>query len=66
MPGVADEIREELREIGERRKAHVAAGKKLVDDTRTAIKRAKGAVPMTEIADLVDLERTSMYHTYVQ
>jgi DNA-binding phage protein len=59
-----DKMRAELAEIGERRADHTAAGAKLVEDTRSAITRAKGALSMTEIARLVRLERTSMYHTY--
>lgn len=64
----ADEgdVRAELREIGERRAAQEKERKKLSNDTQDAIKRAKGRVPMTEIAKLVGLERTSMYHTYVR
>lgn len=59
-------LRAELAEIGERRVQLTAATVKLADDTRAAIRRAKGALSMTEVARLVRLERTSMYHTYGQ
>lgn len=64
MPVDADHLRNELREIGERRSQIGEATVELVEDTRKAIKRARGVLSMTEIAALVRLERTSMYHTY--
>lgn len=66
MPGEAEALREELRQIGQRRLAHVAAGVELVEETRSAISKAKGKVSMTEVAELVELERASMYHTYIR
>lgn len=59
-----DTLRAELAEIGERRVQITGATSKLADDTRAAIRKAKGVLAMTEVAQLVKLERTSMYHTY--
>lgn len=59
-----DKVRAELTEIGERRVQVTAAVTQLAVDTQSAINRARGVLAMTEIARLVKLERTSMYHTY--
>lgn len=66
MPTGSEEegLRAELAAIGERRTEIAAAKAKLAEDTRAAIRRAKGILAMTEVARLVGLERTSMYHTY--
>lgn len=64
MPVDADELRDELRKIGERRSQIGEATTDLIDDTRAAIRKARGILSMTEVATLVRLERTSMYHTY--
>lgn len=60
----AGKIRAELAEIGERRVQVSAAVTQLAVDTQAAISKARGVIAMTEVAQLVRLERTSMYHTY--
>lgn len=59
-----DKVRADLAEIGERRVQVTAAVTQLAVDTQTAINKARGVIAMTEVARLVGLERTSMYHTY--
>lgn len=59
-----DKVRADLAEIGERRVQVTAAVTQLAVDTQSAINRARGVIAMTEVARLVGLERTSMYHTY--
>lgn len=62
-PG-ADKLRSELRDIGKRREVLTAEVTELEDDTGKSIKRAKGKLGMTEVAELLGLHRTSLYRTY--
>jgi len=60
------DVRDELREIGERREQQKLAEEKLAHDTAAAIRRARRAkVSMTEVARLVRLDRTYLYRGFV-
>ena len=59
------ETRTELDEIGKRRKELEELEKLLAEDTKTAIAHARrDKVPITEAADRVGLERTTIYQVY--
>jgi transcriptional regulator of acetoin/glycerol metabolism len=57
-------LRDELTEIGIRRKTQVENIGELARATERAVKRARGKIPAVEIADLVGLERTTIYRVY--
>lgn len=63
-PGDAEKLRAELRQIGERRTKLTAEVAELEADTGESIRRAKGKLGMTEVAQLLGLHRTSLYRTY--
>lgn len=63
MPDAA-ELRRELLAIGDRRLDLRLAIEKLAIDTNNAISRARGEISMTEIAQLVGVDRTGLYRTY--
>jgi predicted DNA-binding transcriptional regulator AlpA len=57
--------RAELGDIGKRRKELEELEAQLAKDTKTAIVHARrDKVPITEAADLVGLERTTIYQVY--
>jgi hypothetical protein len=57
--------RRELASIGRRRKRLRKMEEELAADTKTAISHARrDNVPITEAADLVGLERTTIYQVY--
>jgi DNA-binding phage protein len=65
MPAAdVDKLRDELQEIGRRRDDLSTDQAKLARDTRLALRRARGRLPVTEMARLVGLERSSLYRTY--
>lgn len=64
MPIDTDRLRDELREIGDRRLDLNVATVKLEEDTTRLVRRAKGVLGMREIARLVGLHRSSLYTTY--
>lgn len=64
MPDDADRLRDELREIKERREVLTDAIQQLAQDTGDAIQRARGELSMTEIARLIGIDRTGLYRTY--
>lgn len=66
MPVEADVHRDVLREIGQRRKALKLASKELGTDTKKAVRAARPHLTATEIAALVDVDRTGIYKTYGQ
>lgn len=66
MPVEADAHRDVLREIGKRRKALKLASKELTRDTTKAVRAARKHLTATEIAALVDVDRTGIYKTYSQ
>lgn len=57
-------LREELAKIGRLREAMNMSIEELAQKTAAAVKRSKGKIPMTEIATLVGLERTTLYRVY--
>jgi transcriptional regulator of acetoin/glycerol metabolism len=59
-----DELREELAALGIRRRTQVENVGELARATEKAVRRARGKIPATEIADLVGLERTTIYRVY--
>jgi len=59
-----DLIRAILAELGRRRERLRGGEEVLADETKKAIKRAIGVLPMTEVADLVGLDRTTLYKVY--
>lgn len=67
---VVDRVRKEqiahleLEELGVRRRRIGAELIKLAKDTARVIKKHRGVVPMTEMAKLVGLDRTTLYHNY--
>lgn len=61
----AEDLRERLRGIAKRRLAVSDAIEELAEETREAIMQSKGVLRMTEVAFLLDLERSAMYRTYV-
>lgn len=61
----SDKLRSELEDLGKRRASLKDDTAKLAKDTRRAIKRSRGHVPMIEVARLVGLDRTTVYQTYV-
>lgn len=65
MPESADDLRQELWEIGQRRLDLARAKEKLARDTFGSVRRARGKVSMVEMAKLLSLDRTTLYQTYV-
>lgn len=60
----AREVRRELRAIGRARKRLKRSEQDLHERTQKGLADARGVVPVTEAADLVDLHRTTVYQTY--
>lgn len=60
-----DDVRRELRAIGGRRKRHREARRKLTEDTRAALARARAAgITVTEATRLAGIDRASAYQVY--
>lgn len=59
-----DLIRSILAELGRRRIKLRGGEDALAEETKKAIKRAIGVLPMTEVAELVGLDRTTLYKVY--
>jgi hypothetical protein len=59
-----DKLRADLAELGRLRKEQDVNVGELARATRTRVMRARGKIPATEIADLVGLERTTLYRVY--
>ena len=66
MPVDPDKLRDELRQIGDRREDLDLARERLARDTRKAVRRARRVkgISMGEVAKLVGLDRTSLYQSY--
>lgn len=66
MPEDPEQLRHELREIGNRRKRLNTEIEALALDTTRAIRRARRMklLSMTEVAALVDLDRTYLYRGF--
>lgn len=62
----AKEARRRLRGLKKRRKTHVKRGEDLADDIKEALAAARLAgVPMEEAAELLGLNRTTLYQVYL-
>lgn len=61
----AERLRARLRGIAARRVEVADVIEELAEETREAIVQSKGVLRMTEVASLLDLERSAMYRTYV-
>lgn len=59
-----DQLRAYLTDLGKRRKRHNQDKGRLADETTRAVKLAEGRIPTTELADLIGLERTTIYRVY--
>jgi DNA invertase Pin-like site-specific DNA recombinase len=57
-------VRQELRRLGSRRQRQRDAEEKLHADTVKALKDAEGVVPTTEAAELIGLNRSTVYEVY--
>lgn len=57
----AAKVRQELRRIGTRRAAQREGDSKLRRDTKRALARAQGVIPMEEAVKLADVSRTTAY-----
>lgn len=58
------DIREELKALGERRKANEADEAEIAKDVTRALKRAYGKVTVAEAAKLLGIHRTTVYRVY--
>lgn len=66
-PPTRPDVRERLADLREARKEHREAQEELYADIRRAVRAAqKAGVPMAEIARILDMDRSSVYRTYVQ
>lgn len=60
-------VREELRDLARRRQRAIADEASVAADIRIAVKKARAeGIPLTEVATLLGLDRSSMYRTYVE
>lgn len=59
-----DAIREELAELGRRRKAQEEGDAELAREVTKVLKRAFGKVTVSEAADLLGMHRTTVYRVY--
>jgi hypothetical protein len=64
MPDELEQLRLDLAAIGARRKAQNFDIQRLATETAEAVRRARGKLSTTEVADLVGLERTTLYRVY--
>jgi hypothetical protein len=61
-----DYIRERLDTLAERRRSDIASREQLHEDIRVTVREAQViGISMTEIARLLDMDRSSVYRTYV-
>lgn len=66
--GVArGEIRRRLNSLGSRRKKRDEEGEQLVEDIKEAVAAARvvGGISMEEVADRLNLNRTTLYQVYL-
>ena len=69
MAQLVDEnvARDTLSALAEQRRVHLQAQSMLHDNIRFAVRAAQAAgIPMTEIARLLEMDRSSVYRTYVE
>jgi transcriptional regulator of acetoin/glycerol metabolism len=60
----AEEIRQKLKELGDKRTAHDADGDKLSVEVEAALREAYGHISVTEAAKLLKMHRTTVYRVY--
>jgi len=60
----AEALRAELDELGRERKAQEAGDEERAKRIRDAVARAKGKIPASEIADRLQMHRTTFYRVY--
>lgn len=66
-PSDAPMIRQRLSGLREQRRQQRMVAEELAERTRAAVREAQEAgVPIAEIARLLDMDRSSVYRTYVQ
>lgn len=65
VSGEQVDIREELRQLGERRSQHEGDGTSLAADIADALMRAEGVVSRAESARLIGIHRTTLYRVYL-
>lgn len=60
----ADDARDRLRELGQRRAELDAEDQDLTKEIRDALAEVAGVIPATEEADLLGVHRTTLYRVY--
>ncbi len=65
MPAAPTEITRRLEALAERRRERKQDDKDLAADITAAVKSAQKAMPMTEIARLLDIDRSTIYRVYL-
>lgn len=65
MAQVVD-IRAELARLGDVRRAHELGDEEVAQQIKAALARAKGEVPITEAAQLLGLDRSTLYRVYLR
>lgn len=60
----ASDIRDELRDLGERRKNQEEDAAVLANDVEKALKKAYGRLSVSEAARLLGMHRTTVYRVY--
>lgn len=65
MPAALPEIVGRLEALAERRRERKADDKELAKEITAAVKAAQRAMPMTEIARLLDIDRSTIYRVYL-
>lgn len=62
----AETLRKQLAQVAERRKATTVNMESVARDIRRLVAEAPDAgVPISEVARLLDMDRTSLYRTYI-
>lgn len=64
MPVTAKEARKRLKAVGRKRDSHRKAATRIQRETADALESAKGVVSITEAAELVGLNRSTVYEVY--
>lgn len=60
-------VRQRLAGLREQRRAQRVSNEQLAERTRAAVNEAiEAGVPVTEIAGLLDMDRSSVYRTYIE
>ncbi len=65
MPAAPTDIAGRLSALAERRVERKEDDKALADDIRAAVKDAQKVMPMTEIADRLGIDRSTIYRVYL-